>query len=100
MSEAVLTYNVARFSCLKGASSVLVTPTGSQLEWAGLNVTDMERLRLLFIKGVATPSEQEREKLKGRGWPTPSAAKTRPVAPTTAAAAAGWGRRRGQKTLR
>jgi len=26
-------------------------------EWAGLNVTDMECLRLLFLKNVATPSE-------------------------------------------
>jgi DNA-binding MarR family transcriptional regulator len=26
-------------------------------EWAGLNVTDMECLRLLFHKGIATPSE-------------------------------------------
>lgn len=26
-------------------------------EWAGLNVTDMECLRLLFQKGVASPSE-------------------------------------------
>lgn len=26
-------------------------------EWAGLNATDMECLRLLFQKGVATPSE-------------------------------------------
>ena len=26
-------------------------------EWAGLNVTDMECLRLLFFKGVASPSE-------------------------------------------
>jgi len=26
-------------------------------EWAGLNVTDMECLRLLFIKGIATPTE-------------------------------------------
>ena len=26
-------------------------------EWAGINVTDMECLRLLFQKGVATPSE-------------------------------------------
>jgi DNA-binding MarR family transcriptional regulator len=26
-------------------------------EWAGLNVTDMECLRLLFAKGMATPSE-------------------------------------------
>ena len=26
-------------------------------EWAGLNTTDMECLRLLFFKGVATPSE-------------------------------------------
>jgi DNA-binding MarR family transcriptional regulator len=26
-------------------------------EWAGLNVTDMECLRILFLKGVATPSE-------------------------------------------
>ena len=29
-------------------------------EWAGLNVTDMECLRLLFQKGVATPSELSR----------------------------------------
>jgi DNA-binding MarR family transcriptional regulator len=29
-------------------------------EWAGLNVTDMECLRLLFHKGVATPSELAR----------------------------------------
>lgn len=26
-------------------------------EWAGLNVTDMECLRLLFLKGTASPSE-------------------------------------------
>ena len=29
-------------------------------EWAGLNATDMECLRLLFQKGVATPSELAR----------------------------------------
>ena len=29
-------------------------------EWAGLNVTDMECLRLLFLKGTATPSELAR----------------------------------------
>lgn len=29
-------------------------------EWAGLNPTDMECLRLLFLKGVATPSELAR----------------------------------------
>ena len=29
-------------------------------EWAGLNATDMECLRLLFMKGVATPSELAR----------------------------------------
>jgi DNA-binding MarR family transcriptional regulator len=29
-------------------------------EWAGLNATDMECLRLLFSKGVATPSELAR----------------------------------------
>jgi DNA-binding MarR family transcriptional regulator len=29
-------------------------------EWAGLNVTDMECLRLLFQKGIATPSELSR----------------------------------------
>ena len=28
--------------------------------WAGLNVTDMECLRLLFQKGIATPSELAR----------------------------------------
>ncbi|MCB9140231.1 MAG: MarR family transcriptional regulator [Caldilineaceae bacterium] len=30
-------------------------------EWAGLNATDMESLRLLFLKGVATPSELARQ---------------------------------------
>jgi len=29
-------------------------------EWAGVNVTDMECLRLLFLKGIATPSELAR----------------------------------------
>ena len=29
-------------------------------EWAGLNVTDMECLRLLFQKGIVTPSELAR----------------------------------------
>jgi DNA-binding MarR family transcriptional regulator len=29
-------------------------------EWAGLNATDMECLRLLFQKGIATPSELSR----------------------------------------
>jgi DNA-binding MarR family transcriptional regulator len=29
--------------------------------WAGLNATDMECLRLLFLKGVATPSELARQ---------------------------------------
>ena len=29
-------------------------------EWAGLNVTDMECMRLLFAQGVATPSELAR----------------------------------------
>ena len=29
-------------------------------EWAGLNITDMECLRLLFMKGIATPSELAR----------------------------------------
>jgi len=29
-------------------------------EWAGLNATDMECLRLLFQKGIATPSELAR----------------------------------------
>ena len=29
-------------------------------EWAGLNVTDMECLRLLFQKGIATPTELAR----------------------------------------
>ena len=30
-------------------------------EWAGLNATDMECLRLLFLKGFATPSELARQ---------------------------------------
>lgn len=29
-------------------------------EWAGLNTTDMECLRLLFLKGIATPSKLAR----------------------------------------
>ena len=29
-------------------------------EWLGLNATDMECLRLLFLKGIATPSELAR----------------------------------------
>ncbi|MEW6086618.1 MAG: MarR family transcriptional regulator [Chloroflexota bacterium] len=29
-------------------------------EWAGLNVSDMECLRLLFLKGIASPSELAR----------------------------------------
>jgi DNA-binding MarR family transcriptional regulator len=29
-------------------------------EWAGLNVTDVECLRFLFLKGIATPSELAR----------------------------------------
>jgi DNA-binding MarR family transcriptional regulator len=29
-------------------------------EWAGFNATDMECLRLLFLKGIATPSELSR----------------------------------------
>ena len=29
-------------------------------EWAGLNATDMECLRLLFLKGVSTPTELAR----------------------------------------
>lgn len=30
-------------------------------EWAGLNTTDMQCLRFLFLKGVATPSELSRQ---------------------------------------
>lgn len=30
-------------------------------EWAGLNATDMECLRLVILKGVATPSELSRQ---------------------------------------
>lgn len=30
-------------------------------EWAGLNTTDMECLRFLFVQGVATPSELARQ---------------------------------------
>ena len=32
----------------------------SMNEWAGINATDMECLRLLFLKGVSTPSELAR----------------------------------------
>jgi DNA-binding MarR family transcriptional regulator len=30
-------------------------------EWAGLNLTDMECLRFLFLKGISTPSELARQ---------------------------------------
>ena len=30
-------------------------------DWAGLNATDMECLRFLFLKGIATPSELARQ---------------------------------------
>lgn len=30
-------------------------------EWAGLNTSDMECLRLLFLKGISTPSELARQ---------------------------------------
>jgi len=30
-------------------------------EWTGLNTTDMECLRLLFLKGISTPSELARQ---------------------------------------
>lgn len=53
---------------LKKRALVAVRDYGVQLtlfrnamsEWAGLNVTDMECLRLLFLKGIATPSELAR----------------------------------------
>ena len=32
----------------------------ARIEWAGLNATDMECLELLFLKGIATPSELAR----------------------------------------
>ena len=32
----------------------------ARIEWAGLNTTDMECLELLFLKGIATPSELAR----------------------------------------
>ncbi len=50
---------------LKNRALKAVAEYGAQLtlfrnavsEWAGLNVTDMECLRLLFLKGAASPSE-------------------------------------------
>ncbi|MCC7119569.1 MAG: MarR family transcriptional regulator [Anaerolineales bacterium] len=50
---------------LKQRALMAVAKYGAQLtlfrnavsEWAGLNVTDMECLRLLFLKGSASPSE-------------------------------------------
>ena len=32
----------------------------AMIQWAGLNATDMECLELLFLKGIATPSELAR----------------------------------------
>ena len=40
-------------------------------EWAGLNATDMECLRLLFLKGVSTPSELARQTGLTSGATTP-----------------------------
>jgi DNA-binding MarR family transcriptional regulator len=40
-------------------------------EWAGLNATDMECLRLLFLKGVSTPSELARHTGLTSGATTP-----------------------------
>ena len=40
-------------------------------EWAGLNTTDMECLRLLFLKGVSTPSELARHTGLTSGATTP-----------------------------
>lgn len=53
---------------LKKRALAAVAGYGAQLtlfrnavsEWAGLNVSDMECLRLLFLKGVASPSELAR----------------------------------------
>ena len=53
---------------LKERALIAVREYGVQLtlfrnamsEWVGLNVTDMECLRILFLKGVATPSELAR----------------------------------------
>ena len=53
---------------LKKRALIAVRDYGIQLtlfrnamsEWAGLNITDMECLRLLFLKGIATPSELAR----------------------------------------
>lgn len=53
---------------LKNRALKAVAEYGAQLalfrnavsEWAGLNVTDMECLRLLFLKGTASPSELAR----------------------------------------
>ena len=53
---------------LKKLALIAVRDYGIQLtqfrnamnEWAGLNATDMECIRLLFIKGIATPSELAR----------------------------------------
>ena len=40
-------------------------------EWVGLNATDMECLRLLFLKGVSTPSELARHTGLTSGATTP-----------------------------
>ncbi len=78
-------------------------------EWAGLNVTDMECLRLLFQKGIATPSELARhtgltsgattamlDRLEKAGWlerrPNPNDRRGTLITPAKSAAekAASW----------
>ena len=39
---------------------ILTQFRNARIEWAGLNATDMECLELLFLKGIATPSELAR----------------------------------------
>jgi DNA-binding MarR family transcriptional regulator len=54
---------------LKGRALAAVREYGIHLtlfrnavsEWAGVNVTDMECLRFLFLKGTATPTELSRQ---------------------------------------
>jgi DNA-binding MarR family transcriptional regulator len=78
-------------------------------EWVGLNSTDMECLRLLFLKGIATPSELSRhtgltsgattamlDRLEKAGFlerrPNPSDRRGTLIAPTNSGAekAASW----------
>lgn len=55
--------NVLKFRAMKAVREYGVQLTmfrNAMAEWVGLNVTDMECLRFLFLKSISTPSELAR----------------------------------------